>query len=80
MHLMRRMPVRKDLSGISVLHEGELRVRMDEHHAALPDVKRGEQPRPEVGARAEAPWRLRLHKEFDEASASTRLPERLDYG
>ena len=36
--------------------------------------KRGDQPWPEVNA-----WRLRLHREFDEAFASTQLPERPDY-
>jgi len=37
-------------------------------------MERGEQPWSEVNG-----WRLRLHKEFDEAFASTRLPERPDY-
>jgi len=69
MHLMRLL-----LSGISALREGELRVRLDEHRAALLAIKRGEQPWPEVNA-----WRLRLHKGFDEAFASTQLPERPDY-
>jgi len=69
MHLMRLL-----LSGISALREGELRVRLDEHRAALLAIKGGEQPWPEVNA-----WRLRLHKEFDEAFAATRLPERPDY-
>ena len=49
-------------------------MRLDEHRDALLAIKRGEQPWPEVNA-----WRLRLHKEFDEAFASTRLPERPDY-
>ena len=69
MHLMRLL-----LSGISALREGELRVRLDEHRAAFLAIKRGDQPWPEVNA-----WRLRLHKEFDEAFASTQLPERPDY-
>jgi uncharacterized protein len=69
MHLMRLL-----LSGISALREGELRVRLDEHRATLLAFKRGEQPWPEVNA-----WRLRLHKEFDEAFASTKLPERPEY-
>ena len=42
--------------------------------AALLAIKHGDQPWPEVNA-----WRLRLHKEFDEAFASTQLPERPDY-
>ena len=49
-------------------------MRLDEHRDALLAIKRGEQPWPEVNA-----LRLRLHKEFDEAFASTRLPERPDY-
>jgi uncharacterized protein len=69
MHLMRLL-----LSGISALRESELRVRLDEHRAALLAIKRGDQPWPEVNA-----WRLRLHKEFDQAFASTELPERPDY-
>jgi hypothetical protein len=64
MHLMRLL-----LSGISALREGELRVRLDEHRTALLAIKRGEQPWPEVNA-----WHLRLHKEFDEALPSTKLP------
>ncbi|MGV3773862.1 MAG: DNA polymerase beta superfamily protein [Verrucomicrobiales bacterium] len=69
MHLMRLL-----LSGISVLREGQLRVRLDEHRDALLHIKRGEQPWPEVNA-----WRLRLHKDFDQAFANTSLPERPDY-
>ena len=69
MHLMRLL-----LSGISALREGELRVRLDEHCDALMRIKRGEQPWSELNE-----WRLRLHKEFDEAFAGTRLPERPDY-
>jgi hypothetical protein len=69
MHLMRLL-----LSGISALREGELRVRLDEERDALLIIKRGERPWPDVNA-----WRLRLHKEFDEAFASTKLQERPDY-
>jgi uncharacterized protein len=69
MHLIRLL-----LSGISALREGDLRLRLDEHRAALLKIKSGEQPWPEVNA-----WRLRLHKQFDEAFASTKLPERPDY-
>ena len=38
------VPVRKELSGINALREGELRVPLDEHRAALLAIKRGEQP------------------------------------
>lgn len=69
MHLMRLL-----LSGISALREGELRVRLDEERDALLTIKRGERPWPDVNS-----WRLRLHKEFDVAFASTQLPERPDY-
>jgi uncharacterized protein len=69
MHLIRLL-----LSGISALREGELRVRLDEHRDALLRIKRAQQLWPEVNA-----WRLRLHKEFDDAFASTRLPDRPDY-
>ena len=69
MHLIRLL-----LSGINALREGELRVRLDEHREALLRIKSGDQAWPEVNA-----WRLRLHREFDEAFASTRLPERPDY-
>jgi uncharacterized protein len=37
-------------------------------------LSHGDQPWPEVNG-----WRQHLHKEFDEAFASTRLPERPDY-
>jgi hypothetical protein len=69
MHLMRLL-----LSGISALREGELRVRLDEERDALLTIKRGERPWPDVNE-----WRVRLHTEFDEAFASTKLPERPDY-
>lgn len=69
MHLIRLL-----LSGLAALREGELRVRLDEHRAALLAIKRQEQPWSEVNA-----WRLRLQQEFEEAFAATRLPERPDY-
>ncbi|MDB6028218.1 MAG: nucleotidyltransferase, partial [Verrucomicrobiales bacterium] len=69
MHLMRLL-----LSGITALREGELRIRLDEHRDALLRIKRGDQPWPDVNE-----WRLQLHKEFEDAFASTKLPERPDY-
>jgi len=69
MHLVRLL-----LEGVGVLREGFLRVRVEEHRARLLAVRRGEMPWDEVNA-----WRLSLHKEFDAAYASTRLPERPDY-
>src|SRR5881628_827880 len=68
MHLIRLL-----LSGITALREGELRVRLDEHREALLRIKSGQQPWSEVNA-----WRLRLHKDFDEAFATTKLAERPD--
>ena len=76
-------------TGMSAPREGELRVRLDEERDALLTIKRGERPWPDVSARAEAPWRLwpcanTLHnvavrKHFDEAFASTQLPECPNY-
>jgi hypothetical protein len=48
-------------------------VRLDEHRDALLTIKRGDQPWAEVNA-----WRLRLHKEFEDAFAATSLPDRPD--
>ncbi len=64
----------KGIPGNDERREGELRVRLDEERDALLTIKRGERPRPDVNE-----WRLRLHKEFDEAFASIQLPERPDY-
>lgn len=69
MHLIRLL-----LEGIHVLREGFLPVRMEAHRNQLRAIRRGEAAWAEVNA-----WRLSLHKEFDAAFASTRLPERPDY-
>src|SRR5688572_20518573 len=69
MHLIRLL-----LSGIAALREGELRVRLDEHRDALLQIKSAQQSWSDVNA-----WRLSLHKQFDQAFASTKLPERPDY-
>jgi hypothetical protein len=69
MHLVRLL-----LSRIAALREGTVPVRVAEHRERLLAIRRGEVPWPEVDA-----WRLALHKEFDAALASTRLPERPDY-
>jgi hypothetical protein len=69
MHLMRLL-----LSGIGVLRDGELRVCLDEHRPALLDIKHGRTSWSDLDA-----WRRGLHREFDEAFAATRLPERPDY-
>ena len=69
MHLIRLL-----LSGVTVLQQGFVPVRVEEHRDALLAIRRGETEWSEVNA-----WRLRLHREFDEALAHTKLPERPDY-
>lgn len=69
MHLIRLL-----LSGIAVLKEGFVAVRVGEHRESLLSIKRGEVAWEEING-----WRLELHKEFDRAFASTKLPERPDY-
>jgi predicted nucleotidyltransferase len=69
MHLIRLL-----LSGTAALREGIIPVRVDEHRDQLLAIKRGELPWEDVNL-----WRLELHKAFDAAFASTRLPERPDY-
>lgn len=69
MHLVRLL-----LSGITALKEGVIPVRVDEHRDQLLAIKRGETTWADVNT-----WRLSLHKDFDAAFATTRLPERPDY-
>lgn len=69
MHLMRLL-----ISGIDVLREGVLRVNLAEVRDSLLEIKRGSREWSEVNE-----WRLRLHKEFDDAFQKTHLPERPDY-
>lgn len=69
MHLLRLL-----LSGIRVLRDGFVPVRVEEHREQLLAVKRGEMPWEESEK-----WRLSLHAEFDRAVAVTQLPERPDY-
>ncbi len=69
MHLLRLL-----LSGVTVLREGYVPMRMDAHRERLLAIRRGEVSWEEVNA-----WRLSLHKELDAAFAGTRLPERPDY-
>ena len=67
--------IRLQIAGITALAEGHVPIRVD---GSLRDrllaIKRGDVPWPEVEA-----WRLELHERFDEAFASTRLPDRPDY-
>ena len=69
MHLIRLL-----ISGISVLREGFVPVRVDEHREQLLAIKRGEVPWEETEK-----WRLSLHSEFDKSLEVTKLPERPDY-
>lgn len=69
MHLIRLL-----LSGTLILREGFVPLRVEEHRERLLEIRRGLVPWEDVNA-----WRLRLHKEFDSAFASTRLPEYPDY-
>jgi uncharacterized protein len=69
MHLIRLL-----LSGVTALKEGFVPVRVSEHRDRLLTVRRGEVPWEQVNE-----WRLELHTQFDEAYASTALPDRPDY-
>lgn len=69
MHLIRLL-----LSGIAILRNGEVPVRVDEHRDRLLAIRRGELPWEEIDA-----WRLELHRLFDDAFTHTSLPERPDF-
>ena len=69
MHLIRLL-----LSGIEVLKEGFVPVRVEEHRQQLMSIRYGEVSWEELNG-----WRLSLHKQFDDAFAVTSLPERPDY-
>ena len=69
MHLVRLL-----LSGITVLREGFVPVRVDEHRDRLLAIRDGAVGWDEVNA-----WRLELHREFEAAFAATRLPGQPDY-
>ncbi len=69
MHLIRLL-----LSGITVLKDGFVPVDVGQHRDRLLTIRYGKLPWEEIDE-----WRLSLHKEFDEAFAKTKLPERPDY-
>jgi uncharacterized protein len=69
MHLIRLL-----LSGITILKEGLVPVRVEADRAELLAIRNQELDWEAVNA-----WRLRLHQEFDRAFANTHLPERPDY-
>ncbi len=69
MHLIRLL-----LSGITILRDGFVPVRVEEHRDRLLAIKTGDMPWDEVNR-----WRLDLHRAFDAAFAATKLPERPDF-
>lgn len=69
MHLLRLL-----LSGICVLRNGYVPVRVEQHRDQLLAIKRGEVAWDDVEA-----WRKSLHHDFDAALSETKLPERPDY-
>ncbi|HEX8522283.1 MAG TPA: nucleotidyltransferase domain-containing protein [Tepidisphaeraceae bacterium] len=69
MHLNRLL-----ISGVTVLKEGHVPVRVEAHRERLLAIRRGE-----VGMEEVERWRVELHGEFDRAYETTKLPERPDY-
>jgi predicted nucleotidyltransferase len=69
MHLIRLL-----ISGIEVLREGVVPVRVEQNREQLLAIKRGEMRWEETES-----WRVSLHAEFNRALAETKLPERPDY-
>jgi predicted nucleotidyltransferase len=69
MHLIRLL-----ISGIDILRDKAVTVRVDQHRESLLAIRRGDMPFNETEA-----WRLSLHAEFDQVFAQTELPERPDY-
>jgi uncharacterized protein len=69
MHLIRLL-----LSGITVLKEGFVPVKVEEYRTQLLAIRDRQISWEEVNA-----WRLSLHQEFDRTFARTHLPERPDY-
>lgn len=69
MHLIRLL-----LSGVAVLKDGFVPLRVEGHRAQLLAIRRGEVPWEQVEE-----WRLRLHSELDRMLESTSLPEHPDY-
>jgi uncharacterized protein len=69
MHLIRLL-----LSGIGVLRDGVVPVRVSDHRDRLLSIRGGEVPWEEVEN-----WRLSLHQEFNTAFENTKLPERPNY-
>ena len=69
MHLIRLL-----LSGITILQEGFVPVRVERYREKLLAIRDGNLPWDEINK-----WRLDLHKKFDRSLSKTSLPERPDY-
>jgi hypothetical protein len=69
MHLIRLL-----LSGITLLRDEVVVVRVGEHRDRLVAIRDGQVAWHDIDA-----WRLELHRELDAAYAATRLPDRPDY-
>jgi uncharacterized protein len=69
MHLIRLL-----LSGIGVLRDGDVPVKVDTHRDRLLAIRRGEVPWDDVES-----WRISLRQDFNAAFENTKLPERPDY-
>jgi hypothetical protein len=69
MHLIRLL-----LSGIGVLRDGAVPVKVETDRDRLLAIRQGEVPWEEVEN-----WRLSLHQEFNAAFETTKLPEHPDY-
>jgi hypothetical protein len=69
MHLIRLL-----LAGITILQTGDVMVEVSEHRERLLAIRRGEIPWEEVNT-----WRLELHKTFDAAFSTTKLPDHAAY-
>jgi len=69
MHLVRIL-----ISGITILRDGEVAVRVGENRDRLLEIRRGEVSWHDVGD-----WCKELHREFDAAFGDTLLPDHPDY-
>jgi hypothetical protein len=69
MHLLRLL-----LTGAATLRERRVPVKVEAHRDRLLAVKRGEISWAEIDT-----WRQELHRDFEQALAETKLPERPDY-
>lgn len=66
--------IRLLLSGITILKQGFVPVRVEDYRDHLLAIKHQQVSWDEVNH-----WRLSLHEEFDQTFTTTRLPERPDY-